>query len=193
MGFTALDGLMMGTRCGTIDPGVLLRTVAGSSPQRRHRPDEAALQRNPGLLGVSGLSQDMRALLDSAAPEAATIELFATASRASWARWRRRWAASTRWCSPPASASTPHRCASRSAARPKWLGVALDAAANACHATRIATAASKVDVLVLPTNGLDDRAARGGAGLMNMPLNRRPRESEDPNSPRTRWIPLPRG
>ncbi len=75
MGFTALDGLMMGTRCGQIDPGVLLHLM------RTERMDAAALERllgkESGLLGVSGISADMRDLLASDAPEAAeAVALF---------------------------------------------------------------------------------------------------------------------
>ena len=61
MGFTALDGLMMGTRCGSVDPGVLfyLMREKGMSPQQL----EDLLYRRCGLLGVSGISSDMRELL----------------------------------------------------------------------------------------------------------------------------------
>ncbi|MCX7945755.1 MAG: acetate/propionate family kinase [Hydrogenophilus sp.] len=75
MGFTALDGLMMGTRSGTIDPGVLLYLL------QQERLDAAAIEhllyREAGLLGVSGLSADMRTLLASDHPHAReAIELF---------------------------------------------------------------------------------------------------------------------
>jgi acetate kinase len=75
MGFTAADGLVMGTRCGALDPGVLLYLMD------RHgmgaREIEELIYRRSGLLGVSGLSQDMRVLRRSAAPEAAeAIALF---------------------------------------------------------------------------------------------------------------------
>jgi acetate kinase len=68
MGFTALDGLMMGTRCGAIDPGVLLYLLQ----QRGMRPAEIEdlLYHRSGLLGVSGESGDMRTLLDSDSPAA---------------------------------------------------------------------------------------------------------------------------
>ncbi|WP_353959356.1 acetate/propionate family kinase [Paeniroseomonas aquatica] len=75
MGFTAAEGLMMGTRCGSIDPGVLIHLMDrhGLGP----RELEALIYRQSGLLGVSGLSQDMRTLRASAAPEAAeAIALF---------------------------------------------------------------------------------------------------------------------
>src|SRR5208282_573554 len=68
MGFTAVDGLMMGTRCGSIDPGAILYMM------QRHGMDAAAIEdliyRQSGLLGVSGISSDMRALRASADPAA---------------------------------------------------------------------------------------------------------------------------
>jgi acetate kinase len=75
MSFTPADGLVMSTRCGSLDPGVLLYLMA------RHGLDAAALQHliyhESGLLGVSGLSGDMRALLESTDPRAAeAVELF---------------------------------------------------------------------------------------------------------------------
>ena len=75
MGFTALDGLVMGTRCGALDPGVLLYMLRqkGLSP----REVEELLYRRSGLLGVSGLSSDMRTLLASDQPHAReAVELF---------------------------------------------------------------------------------------------------------------------
>jgi acetate kinase len=77
MSFTPLDGLPMGTRCGSIDPGVLLYLM------NEHGMDSHALEqlltRESGLLGVSGISSDMRILLDNEAKDsraAEAIELF---------------------------------------------------------------------------------------------------------------------
>jgi acetate kinase len=68
MGFTAVDGLMMGTRCGSLDPGVILFMM------QQHGMDAAAIEnlvyRQSGLLGVSGSSSDMRALRASSEPAA---------------------------------------------------------------------------------------------------------------------------
>jgi len=68
MGFTAVDGLMMGTRCGSIDPGAILYMM------QRHGMDAAAIEgliyRQSGLFGVSGISSDMRALRASSDPAA---------------------------------------------------------------------------------------------------------------------------
>ena len=75
MGLTPLDGLMMGTRRGAIDPGVLLylQKEGMSADEITH-----LLYEQSGLLGVSGLSSDMRALLDSDDPRAAdAVDLFA--------------------------------------------------------------------------------------------------------------------
>ena len=151
MGFTALDGLMMGTRCGAIDPGVLLHLL------EFHRMDAAGLTKllykESGLLGVSGVSQDMRTLLDSAAPEAAeAIELFCYRI----ARELGSLAAAlggldalvfTAGIGEHAAPVREQVCR-----QAEWLGVNLDAEANARHATRISSNASKTDVLVLPTN-----------------------------------------
>ena len=75
MGFTALDGLPMGTRCGALDPGVVLYLMS------EQRMDLSAvtdlLYHRSGLLGVSGESSEMHELLASASPSAAeAIDLF---------------------------------------------------------------------------------------------------------------------
>ncbi len=151
MGFTALDGLMMGTRCGAIDPGVLLHLM------EFHGMDAAGitklLYKASGLLGVSGISQDMRALLDSAAPEAAeAVELFCYRI----ARELGSLAAALGgldalvFTAGIGEHAAPVR--ERICRQSQWLGVKLDAAANARHAARISTADSATDVLVLPTN-----------------------------------------
>jgi len=76
MGFSTLEGLVMGTRCGSIDPGVLLHLLREQAMPLDELED--LLYRRSGLLGVSGLSNDMRTLLASSDPRAAeAIELFA--------------------------------------------------------------------------------------------------------------------
>ena len=69
MGFTAVDGLMMGTRSGAIDPGVLIHLMDTRGMDARAL--EGLLYRQSGLLGVSGLSSDMRTLRGSDDPRAA--------------------------------------------------------------------------------------------------------------------------
>ncbi|MFZ8477474.1 acetate/propionate family kinase, partial [Staphylococcus aureus] len=75
MGFSALEGLVMATRCGSLDPGVVLYLLE----QRGMTPAQVRdmLYKDSGLLGVSGLSGDMRDLTASDRPEAAeAVALF---------------------------------------------------------------------------------------------------------------------
>jgi acetate kinase len=75
MGFTAVEGLMMGTRCGSVDPGVLVYLM--DQHQMGPREIDDLIYRRSGLLGVSGISSDMRTLRRSAEPAAAeAIALF---------------------------------------------------------------------------------------------------------------------
>ncbi|MCC6473863.1 MAG: acetate/propionate family kinase [Burkholderiales bacterium] len=76
MGFTTLDGLMMGTRTGAIDPGVLLYLI--DEKRMSSRDLARLLYRESGLLGVSGISHDMRTLLASDDPNAKlAVDLYA--------------------------------------------------------------------------------------------------------------------
>src|SRR5436189_1043329 len=75
MGFSSLDGLPMGTRCGALDPGVILLFL--NHLHLDARAIEAILYKESGLLGVSGISSDMRALLASTDPRAAeAVDLY---------------------------------------------------------------------------------------------------------------------
>ena len=75
MGFSSLDGLPMGTRCGSLDPGVILLLL--DHLHMDARAIEAMLYKESGLLGVSGISSDMRTLLASADPRAAeAVDLY---------------------------------------------------------------------------------------------------------------------
>ncbi len=121
MGFSTADGVPMGTRCGSLDPGVLLYLMD------RHGMDARALEKlvyqESGLLGVSGVSSDMRTLLASPDPRAAEgSTCSSTGSVASWVRWPRPWEGWTRWCSLAASARTPPPSAPASAATPPGSG-----------------------------------------------------------------------
>jgi len=151
MGFTALDGLLMGTRCGAIDPGAVihLQTQEGMTAPAV----EALLYNQSGLLGVSGISSDMRALHNSDDPRAVeAVELFT---------WRAAREASALLLSlggldglvftagigendPVIRAAICQRLA--------WLGIAIDPAANARNAALISTADSLIAVRVIPTD-----------------------------------------
>jgi acetate kinase len=75
MGFTALDGLPTARRCGSLDPGVLLYLLEQKGMSTA--ADSDLLYHSSGLLGVSGISDDMKALLESEKPEAReAVDLF---------------------------------------------------------------------------------------------------------------------
>jgi|SRR5579864_7144029 len=75
MGFSSLDGLPMGTRCGSLDPGVILLLM--DHLHLDSRSIESLLYKESGLLGVSGISNDMRTLLASSDPRAGeAVDLF---------------------------------------------------------------------------------------------------------------------
>ena len=110
MSLTPLDGLPMATRPGTLDPGLvlwLLRQKGWSADRIEH-----FLYHECGLAGLSGESGDIRDLLASSSPAGQRWRwsISSSTSRRRRARWRLRWAASTGWCSPAASASTAPRC-----------------------------------------------------------------------------------
>ncbi len=150
MSFSPLDGLMMATRCGALDPAVVLYLArAGRSLDEI----EEILYRQSGLLGVSGISGDMRALIASDDPRArealdlftyrAAIEIAGLAGalggldglvftagigeRAPWIR-------------------------AEICARLAWLGARIDVAANDANATRIGALDSQIDIRVVATD-----------------------------------------
>lgn len=151
MAFTALEGLPMGTRCGSIDPGVLLYLLE----HEKMSVDELSdlLYKQSGLLGISGLSHDMRDLIASVKPEAAeAVEYFCyrivreigslaaalggldtlvfTGGIGEHAVWVR----------------------ARVCALSRWLGVRIDPAANARHDHAFSTRDSAVRVLIIPAD-----------------------------------------
>jgi len=151
MGFSALDGLVMGTRCGSLDPGIVLhlQQAHGLSPTEV----EDLLYRSSGLLGVSGLSSDMRLLLASADPHAAeAVDLFAF----SIARHTAVMANSLGGleCLVFTGGIGEHAPDIRALAceRLLWLGAELDPLANRDNAGQIGAPASRVDIRVIPTD-----------------------------------------
>ena len=152
MGFTAVDGLPMGTRTGNLDPGVVLFLMDERGMDAR--AIEKLLYQQSGLLGVSGIASDMRTLAGEHANRARNSRSISssTASGANWGRSPPRWAASMRSCSRRASARTRPRSARAICQAAAWLGVELDAAANTAGGPRISTAASRVAAWTIPTN-----------------------------------------
>ena len=151
MGFSALEGLPMGTRCGSLDPGVLLWLM-----DQKHmdaRAIEDLLYHRSGLLGVSGLSGDMRTLLASDAPAAgAAIDLYVYRigrELGSLAAALGGLDALVFTAGIGEHAAPVRARVCRDAA---WLGLELDEAANAAGEPRISSAASRVSAWVVPTD-----------------------------------------
>jgi acetate kinase len=151
MGFTALEGLPMGTRSGTIDPGVVLYLLTERGMSVADVSD--LLYHRSGLLGVSGLSNDMRKLLASNAREAGeAIELFVYRINRELGSLV---AALGGIDALVFSAGIGERAApvrARVCESAAWLGIRLDPAANLAGGPRISTADSPVSVWVVPTN-----------------------------------------
>ena len=150
MGFSALDGLAMATRCGSLDPGVVLYLLR----KGLNAADiEDLLYRQSGLLGVSGISGDIRVLLDSRDPRAQeAVELF-TYRIATEAGGLVSALGGLDGLVFTAGIGE-HSAAIRGAVcdRLAWLGVALDPAANAGEPGRISSPQSAVEVWVIPTD-----------------------------------------
>jgi acetate kinase len=151
LGFTALDGLCMGTRPGSVDPGVILhlfQTMGLSAAEV-----EKILYKKSGLLGISGISNDMRQLESSTDPRARlAVDYFVYQA----AKHIGSLAAAlggvdalvfTAGIGEHSAAIRRRICAAC-----EWLGVALDGAANDKHGPRISPAGSRVSAWVIPTN-----------------------------------------
>jgi acetate kinase len=151
MGFTAVDGLMMGTRCGAIDPGVLIHLIEHYGLGARELED--LIYRRSGLLGVSGISSDMRTLRASSDPAAKeAIDLFV------YRIVREIGSLAAALGGLDAVVFTGGIGENDAATRAEvatgcaWLGLALDEAANRQAATRISAQGSSIAAFVIPTN-----------------------------------------
>lgn len=151
MGFTAVEGLPMGTRCGALDPGVVLFLIEqkGMEP----RAVRELLYNRSGLLGISGLSSDMRTLLSSDDPRARlAIDIYVYRigrELGSLAAALGGLDALVFTAGIGENAAVIRERVCRDAA---WLGVELDAAANGKRGPRISTAGSRTSAWVIPTN-----------------------------------------
>jgi acetate kinase len=151
MSFTALDGLLMGTRPGTLDPGAvtyLMREHAMSAADI-----EDVLYHHSGLMGISGISSDMRTLLGSSDPHAReAVDLFVfRATREIGALVASLGGLDGLVFTAGIGEHAPE-IRSRVCARCAWLGVILDERTNDAGQTRISAEASRVRVYVIPTD-----------------------------------------
>ncbi len=151
MGFTALDGLPMSRRCGSLDPGILLYLLSEKGMTTEAISD--LLYQQSGLLGVSGISDDMKSLLDSEEPQAAqAVDLFI------YRICRELGSLAAALGGLDALVFTAgigeHAAEIRRAVceRSAWLGFALDEGANRGGGPRITTQTSRTSAWVIPTD-----------------------------------------
>jgi acetate kinase len=153
MGFTAADGLPMGTRCGNLDPGVVLYLIDELGMDTR--AVEKLIYQQSGLLGVSGISSDMRTLLASDEPSAkAAIDLYVYRIGRELGSLAAALGGLDAIVFTAGIGENSAVLGERICREAAWLGVALDTDANcrAHEATRISTKDSRVAAWVVPTN-----------------------------------------
>ncbi len=151
MGFTTVDGLMMGTRCGALDPGVLIHLMDEFDMGPREL--ESLLYRESGLLGVSGISSDMRALRAAMEPEAKeAIALFIYRIQCEIGSLAAALGGLDALVFTAGIGENDARTRAEVVAGCSWLGLELDAQANARGDAVISARNSAVAVLTIPTN-----------------------------------------
>jgi acetate kinase len=151
MGFTAVDGLPMGTRCGALDPGVILYLMDQRGMDSH--AVEKLIYSESGLLGVSGVSSDMRTLLASDAPRARlAVDLYVYRIGRELGSLAAALGGLDAMVFTGGIGENSAEIRERVCKDAAWLGVALDPVANAAGGPRISTAASATAAWVVPTN-----------------------------------------
>lgn len=151
LGFTALDGLCMGTRPGALDPGLVLYLfqVLGLAAQ----DVETILYKKSGLLGISGISSDMRVLLESREPAARlAVDYFVYRAAKEIGAMAAVLGGVDGLVFTAGIGENSPEIRRRIVQASAWLGIELDADANARGGQRISAAASRVSAWVVPTN-----------------------------------------
>jgi len=151
LGFTALDGLCMGTRPGSVDPGVILhlfQTLGLSAADV-----EKMLYKQSGLIGISGISNDMRDLLTSPEPAARlALDYFVYEAAKHIGALAAVLGGVDALVFTAGIGEHSTEIRRRICEASAWLGITLDDSANAAHGPRISTAGSRVSAWVVPTN-----------------------------------------
>ena len=151
MGFSTLDGLMMGRRCGRLDPGVLLYLLQSGGYDADRLAD--LLYNKCGLLGVSGLSDDVRTLEASDDPRAReALDLFAYRAAGEIGALAAALGGLDVLVFSGGIGENSSRVRADICARSAWLGIVMDSAANQANETVISAAPSPVAVYVIPTD-----------------------------------------
>ena len=151
LGFTALDGLCMGTRPGALDPGVVLHLFQGLKLSAKEV--ETILYKKSGLLGISGISNDMRDLESRSEPEARlAIDYFVYRSAKEIGALTAVLGGIDGLVFTAGIGENSVGIRKRICCASAWLGIELDEAANANQQPTISTSRSKVSVRVIRTN-----------------------------------------
>jgi acetate kinase len=151
LGFTALDGLCMGTRPGSVDPGVILYLFQnlGLTP----KDVEGILYKKSGLLGISGISNDMRDLLGNAEPAARlAVDYFIYQAAKEIGALTAALGGLDGLVFTAGIGENSAEIRRRICEASRWLGIDLDHEANNNRGPRITRAGSKVSAWVIPTN-----------------------------------------
>jgi acetate kinase len=151
LGFTALDGLAMGTRPGAVDPGVILylfQTLGLSAKEV-----EGILYKKSGLIGISGVSNDMRELLASADPNAAlAVDYFVYQAAKSIGALAAVLGGIDGLVFTAGIGENSPEIRRRISTASAWLGIQFDEDANGRGDSQISKPGSRVSVWVIPTN-----------------------------------------
>jgi acetate kinase len=151
MGFTAVDGLPMGTRTGTLDPGVILYLL--QNERMDAKAIEQLIYQRSGLLGVSGISSDMRTLLASRAPAAKeAVDLFVYRIGRELGSLAAALGGLNGLIFTGGIGEHAAEIRARVCEDSRWLGIILDEGANAKDGPRISNPKSLVSVWVVPTD-----------------------------------------
>jgi len=151
MGFTPVDGLPMGTRTGTLDPGVILFLLRQEGMDTN--TIEHLINERSGLLGVSGLSSDMRTLLASGAPAAKdAIDLFVYRIGRELGSLVAALGGLDALVFTGGIGENAAEIRARVCPHAKWIGITLDEEANSRNGPLISASNSAVSVRVVPTD-----------------------------------------
>jgi acetate kinase len=151
LGFTALDGLCMGTRPGALDPGVVLHLFQGLNLSAKEV--ETLLYKKSGLLGISGISNDMRDLLGRSEPDARlAVDYFVYRAAKEIGALTAVLGGIDGLVFTAGIGENSSEIRQRICKSSAWLGIEVDEAANIEHRSRISTSRSHVSVWVIPTN-----------------------------------------
>lgn len=151
LGFTALDGLCMGTRPGALDPGVVLYLL--QSLNLSPKDIETILYKKSGLLGISGISNDMRDLLGRCEPEARlAVDYFVYRVAKEIGALAAVLSGVDGLVFTAGIGENAAEIRRRICEASRWLGLELDAEANDAGGPRISAPESKVSAWVIPTN-----------------------------------------